>query len=290
MVEESTEDNEDTGTAPAVAQKDAASDLLDCPHGGEEEEEDEDDDDDYEYEECDSAGLREANRDAMRSGSGLDVSRDTIMPGYLSVTDPRIALRRPFRSPKPEAPSCSSELQRRIAIRRQFVPWGSAAASTLPQFAPFVFCVPCAFVFLVHTLLQRTIVLQDCMFCRQRKGMDMAASASNLPAGVEPLVLWRPSDEDDAGASPIEVDGCILQYLRPHQREGVQFLFECVTGMRDYEGRGCILADDMGLVCVSQVRFIYHSPNCMLANMRISMRVTTGKDPASNLPYMDSTE
>lgn len=35
--------------------------------------------------------------------------------------------------------------------------------------------------------------------------------------------------------------------LRPHQREGVQFLFECTMGLRGFEGQGCILADDMGL-------------------------------------------
>lgn len=35
--------------------------------------------------------------------------------------------------------------------------------------------------------------------------------------------------------------------LRPHQREGVQFLFECTMGLRGFDGQGCILADDMGL-------------------------------------------
>jgi DNA repair and recombination protein RAD54 and RAD54-like protein len=35
--------------------------------------------------------------------------------------------------------------------------------------------------------------------------------------------------------------------LRPHQREGVQFLFECTMKLRGFEGEGCILADDMGL-------------------------------------------
>ena len=35
------------------------------------------------------------------------------------------------------------------------------------------------------------------------------------------------------------------QFLRPHQREGVQFMFECVCGLRKFGGQGCILADDM---------------------------------------------
>jgi len=39
----------------------------------------------------------------------------------------------------------------------------------------------------------------------------------------------------------------LAKILRPHQREGVQFMYECVMGLRDFKGNGCILADDMGL-------------------------------------------
>ena len=39
----------------------------------------------------------------------------------------------------------------------------------------------------------------------------------------------------------------LSKWLRPHQRQGVQFLYECVMGLKQFEGRGCILADDMGL-------------------------------------------
>jgi SNF2 family DNA or RNA helicase len=37
--------------------------------------------------------------------------------------------------------------------------------------------------------------------------------------------------------------------MRPHQREGVKFMYECVMGLRDIPGggRGCLLADEMGL-------------------------------------------
>jgi len=38
----------------------------------------------------------------------------------------------------------------------------------------------------------------------------------------------------------------LAKWLRPHQREGVQFMYECVMGLKDYEGNGVILADDMG--------------------------------------------
>jgi len=43
---------------------------------------------------------------------------------------------------------------------------------------------------------------------------------------------------------PVEVDHMLAKFLRSHQREGVQFMFDCVTGQHG-SGSGCILADDM---------------------------------------------
>ena len=45
----------------------------------------------------------------------------------------------------------------------------------------------------------------------------------------------------------VEVPGVLAKWLRPHQREGLQFLYECVMSLRSFNGAGCILADDMGL-------------------------------------------
>jgi len=45
----------------------------------------------------------------------------------------------------------------------------------------------------------------------------------------------------------VVVDPFLTRHLRDHQREGVQFLYECVMGMRCPEGDGAILADEMGL-------------------------------------------
>ena len=45
----------------------------------------------------------------------------------------------------------------------------------------------------------------------------------------------------------IEVAGFLTKWLRPHQRDGVRFMAECVLDQRDFKGLGCILADDMGL-------------------------------------------
>lgn len=62
------------------------------------------------------------------------------------------------------------------------------------------------------------------------------------------LVMPRPkSVPKGRQVVDVVVDPFLSKNLRPHQREGVQFLYECVMGMRDYDGEGAILADDMGL-------------------------------------------
>ena len=62
---------------------------------------------------------------------------------------------------------------------------------------------------------------------------------------------------------PVVLDPIVARHLRPHQKEGnvffspgfgnpllvtnsgVKFLYECVMGLREHEGHGCILADEM---------------------------------------------
>ncbi|KAF8557976.1 hypothetical protein OG21DRAFT_1494290 [Imleria badia] len=46
---------------------------------------------------------------------------------------------------------------------------------------------------------------------------------------------------------PVVLDPVVAKHLRPHQIEGICFLYECVMGLRKHEGQGCILADEMGL-------------------------------------------
>nr|XP_034193465.1 DNA repair and recombination protein RAD54-like isoform X2 [Osmia lignaria] len=45
----------------------------------------------------------------------------------------------------------------------------------------------------------------------------------------------------------VVVDPLLCNILRPHQREGVKFMYECVTGQRIEGAYGCIMADEMGL-------------------------------------------
>ena len=61
---------------------------------------------------------------------------------------------------------------------------------------------------------------------------DLPTAISNLPP-FEPLVLWSHSDDLE---NKVEVIPQLACKLRPHQREGVQFLFECTMGLRGFEG------------------------------------------------------
>lgn len=45
----------------------------------------------------------------------------------------------------------------------------------------------------------------------------------------------------------LNIETKLFQILRPHQREGVEFMYECVSGKKNPALSGCILADYMGL-------------------------------------------
>ncbi|KAL1139651.1 hypothetical protein AAG570_006629, partial [Ranatra chinensis] len=79
---------------------------------------------------------------------------------------------------------------------------------------------------------------------------NFSAQKSNFT----PLTLPRPDDEHQwtfnvnlLPVTDVIVDACVCRVLRPHQREGLVFLYRCVTGIRCLQYRGAILADEMGL-------------------------------------------
>ncbi|XP_048881029.1 DNA repair and recombination protein RAD54B isoform X1 [Brienomyrus brachyistius] len=74
------------------------------------------------------------------------------------------------------------------------------------------------------------------------------------PLAPGALVLPRPTENhqwafNNAGLPVVDVvvDPYLTARLRPHQREGVIFLYECIMGMRASCRHGAILADEMGL-------------------------------------------
>lgn len=76
------------------------------------------------------------------------------------------------------------------------------------------------------------------------------------PEAENALVLFEPPlisehDRMKMDSSKIQVhvvvDPLLSKVLRPHQREGVKFMYDCVTGVKIPESYGCIMADEMGL-------------------------------------------
>ncbi|XP_072379893.1 DNA repair and recombination protein RAD54-like [Diabrotica undecimpunctata] len=69
------------------------------------------------------------------------------------------------------------------------------------------------------------------------------------------LVLYAPpeiSEHDKLKSDKtilvhVVVDPLLGNILRPHQREGVKFMYDCVTGVQIPGSYGCIMADEMGL-------------------------------------------
>nr|APC23178.1 RAD54B DNA helicase splice variant [Physcomitrium patens] len=67
-----------------------------------------------------------------------------------------------------------------------------------------------------------------------------------------PMDAWK-LNEDSSTEVPVVVDPYIASKLRPHQKDGVMFMYECIMGLRSNSFCGCLLADEMGLGKTLQV-------------------------------------
>ncbi|KAL4994975.1 vacuolar protein 14 C-terminal Fig4p binding-domain-containing protein [Aspergillus recurvatus] len=79
-------------------------------------------------------------------------------------------------------------------------------------------------------------------------------AGDNIQKLDEPLVhksladiLGLKKKVEDRPKVPVVIDPRLAKILRPHQVEGVKFLYRCTTGMIDKNAHGCIMADGMGL-------------------------------------------
>ena len=80
----------------------------------------------------------------------------------------------------------------------------------------------------------------------EAKGLPKALRTVTRPDeyGVEEEVTIKTGPPAEAYTKEDQyVPKVLAKWLRPHQREGVKFMYECVMGMRDFDGNGCILAD-----------------------------------------------
>lgn len=81
---------------------------------------------------------------------------------------------------------------------------------------------------------------------------------------VEPLILPRPENERrfnklNRAVYEVQVTPTLVQHLRPHQRGGICFLYECVMGFKNPDFYGAILADEMGLGKTLQCLALCHT-------------------------------
>ena len=83
----------------------------------------------------------------------------------------------------------------------------------------------------------------DALVLQWPKGLPHDAAAASA-AGLEDGVV---AAADGSRRAAVVVDPHLACVLRPHQREGVRFLWECCMGLREFAGEGAILADAMGL-------------------------------------------
>jgi len=86
-------------------------------------------------------------------------------------------------------------------------------------------------------------------------GRPAAAAAGEAAAPTLPPPLFDPHAPDalvlDPGVPgvtvPVVADPFLVRRMRPHQREGLAFLYAAVTGARTPGLSGCVLAHEMGL-------------------------------------------
>ncbi|RDL40457.1 p-loop containing nucleoside triphosphate hydrolase [Venustampulla echinocandica] len=91
----------------------------------------------------------------------------------------------------------------------------------------------------------KTPVLSTSIMPQKKDGGPTPRHDPNTPGS---LVMKRMKDiPRGKEVVDVVVDPFLSQHLREHQREGVKFLYECVMGMRDFNGQGAVLADEMGL-------------------------------------------
>ncbi|KAH8062971.1 hypothetical protein JL721_8588 [Aureococcus anophagefferens] len=186
------------------------------------------------------------NEDAERGGD-VEVVRRSFMPGILSTT--AVTVRQSFKSIGGKRSKRADELLKQKSLGRKRIKGVGLQSKFLSgrDFAAGQVVAP---------MLDLSFTTDDSAKEEEeaeepaRRGVpfDVIQRRFNAYREHEPLVLYEPTDDEvEAGAEVIEVPPILCQWLRPHQREGVQFVFECVYGMKDYGGEGAILADDMGL-------------------------------------------
>jgi len=70
---------------------------------------------------------------------------------------------------------------------------------------------------------------------------------SKVHRSLKEILGLDQAKEKEVPKVPVVIDPRLAKVLRPHQIEGVRFLYRCTTSLVDSGAKGCIMADEMGL-------------------------------------------
>jgi DNA repair and recombination protein RAD54 and RAD54-like protein len=79
---------------------------------------------------------------------------------------------------------------------------------------------------------------------------EIAPTALDIPLmhkSLAEILGIKKEVEGERPNVPVVIDPRLAKTLRPHQVEGVKFLYRATTGLIDENAKGCIMADEMGL-------------------------------------------
>jgi hypothetical protein len=85
---------------------------------------------------------------------------------------------------------------------------------------------------------------------------------SKVHRSLKEILGLDQNKEKEKPKVPVVIDPRLAKVLRPHQVEGVKFLYRCATGLVDSNAFGCIMADEMGLgktVYTSHISLSFHT-------------------------------
>ncbi|KAH7889374.1 DNA repair protein, SNF2 family [Phlebopus sp. FC_14] len=80
-----------------------------------------------------------------------------------------------------------------------------------------------------------------------KEAEEKTAGLYNPHKNLRKLLGEDKDKKDKIPKVPVVIDPRLTKVLRPHQVEGVKFLYKCTTGMIVDNQYGCIMADEMGL-------------------------------------------
>ncbi|KAJ4487858.1 DNA repair protein, SNF2 family [Lentinula aciculospora] len=80
-----------------------------------------------------------------------------------------------------------------------------------------------------------------------KEAEEKTAGMFNPHKSLKVLLGEGKDKKDKVEKVPVVIDPRLSNVLRPHQVEGVKFLYKCATGMMVDNQYGCIMADEMGL-------------------------------------------